>query len=225
MRYFLLGAAALALTACGQPRLPDSAADVTGPVAGVGFGDYEDYAARRDAERTDPALRAAREALDDDADFATQQNSGVPPVEASPSNPAPQVVSNAAGLSAENDFDAVSDQRDIDDDAALIARNRDRYRVIEPTDLPVRPGSGRPNIVEYALRTDNPVGQPLYRRLGLNMQARNARNCAEFTSADLAQEAFLANGGPERDRRALDPDGDGFACGWDPAPFRAVRGG
>ena len=22
----------------------------------------------------------------------------------------------------------------------------------------------------------------------------------------------------------LDPDGDGFACAWDPAPFRAVRG-
>ena len=27
----------------------------------------------------------------------------------------------------------------------------------------------------------------------------------------------------ERDRMGLDPDGDGFACAWDPAPFRLAR--
>jgi hypothetical protein len=32
----------------------------------------------------------------------------------------------------------------------------------------------------------------------------------------------LANGGPERDKEGLDPDGDGFACGWDPRPFRSA---
>ena len=37
-----------------------------------------------------------------------------------------------------------------------------------------------------------------------------------------AQEAFLKAGGPERDRYGLDPDGDGFACRWDPTPFRAA---
>jgi hypothetical protein len=43
---------------------------------------------------------------------------------------------------------------------------------------------------------------------------------------DAAQEAFLAAGGPERDRNNLDPDGDGFACWWDPEPFRrAMRAG
>ena len=44
--------------------------------------------------------------------------------------------------------------------------------------------------------------------------------CARYGSPDLAQQAFLAAGGPDRDRRGLDPDGDGFACAWDPRPFR-----
>jgi hypothetical protein len=48
------------------------------------------------------------------------------------------------------------------------------------------------------------------------------RNCAQFRSHDEAQEAFLAAGGPERDRLNIDPDGDGYACGWDPAPIRAA---
>ena len=39
-------------------------------------------------------------------------------------------------------------------------------------------------------------------------------------SSDLAQKAFLSRGGPERDILLLDPDGDGFACKWDPRPFR-----
>ena len=34
---------------------------------------------------------------------------------------------------------------------------------------------------------------------------------------------FLAAGGPERDRKGIDPDGDGFACGFNPAPFRAAK--
>jgi hypothetical protein len=36
----------------------------------------------------------------------------------------------------------------------------------------------------------------------------------------MAQIAFLERGGPKRDTLGLDPDGDGFACYWDPAPFR-----
>jgi hypothetical protein len=35
----------------------------------------------------------------------------------------------------------------------------------------------------------------------------------------------LARGGPDKDPRGLDPDGDGFACGWDPAPFLLAEGG
>ena len=48
-------------------------------------------------------------------------------------------------------------------------------------------------------------------------------NCGRFRDADAAQRAFLAGGGPESDRYGIDPDGDGFACRWDPAPYRALN--
>ncbi len=31
-------------------------------------------------------------------------------------------------------------------------------------------------------------------------------------------------GGPERDQFGIDPDGDGYACRWDPSPFRKAVG-
>ena len=113
--------------------------------------------------------------------------------------------------------------RSIESDAAAIARNRAQYVVIQPTELPRRSGDGGPNIVEFALRTTNPKGVSLYRRSSLSFQ-NHERNCAQYASADQAQIEFLARGGPQRDRLSLDPDGDGFACDWDPRPFRsAVR--
>ncbi len=158
------------------------------------------------------------------ADTAAALNSGVEPVQASPSNPPPEAV-NAAGISQENDFGNVSNLRSIESDAQRIAQNRAQYQVIQPEALPSRSGATGPNIVDYALRTTNPRGVALYRRGGLVSQSRYQRNCAKYPSPDRAQEDFLARGGPERDRLGLDPDGDGFACSWDPAPFRAVRGG
>jgi hypothetical protein len=136
-----------------------------------------------------------------------------------------QPVVNSAGISSENDFDAVSGQRSIEDDAALIAANRAQREVVEPQALPDRVASG-PNIVAYALSTTHAPGTQLYRRVTLNREARFRRACAAYPSADQAQIDFLARGGPERDRRGVDPDGDGFACNWDPRPFRlAAQGG
>ncbi|MBS0125187.1 hypothetical protein [Thetidibacter halocola] len=245
MRFLLLGVAGIALLGCA-PGVPDSAAGVVDPGRGVGFQNYDAYAAARDAQlagggsgvTTVPGPIDVQGQSLDAADSrsrvaAAAANSGVLPLDASPSNPppqvidgpAPQVVSNAAGISAENDFDAVSSERDIQADAALLARNRAQYTVVQPTDLPTRPGTSAPNIVEYALRTTNPVGTPLYSRSAFASESRSQRACAGYASADLAQEEFLALGGPEKDRKGLDPDGDGFACGWNPAPFRAVRGG
>ena len=43
--------------------------------------------------------------------------------------------------------------------------------------------------------------------------------------SDLAQIEFLERGGPARDRLGLDPDGDGYACAWDPTPFRKASQG
>lgn len=152
------------------------------------------------------------------ANTALAGNSGVAPLNASPSNPAPAIV-NSAGISNENNFDAVSDQRSIDADAARLAANRQQYQVIQPQALPDRTDAG-PNIVAFALQTNHPRGTQIYRRTGFNRQAKFERACAEFASADQAQIDFLARGGPERDRKGMDPDGDGFACAWDPSPFR-----
>ena len=127
-----------------------------------------------------------------------------------------------ATISDEQDFDAVAARETIESDAERIARNRAQYTVIQPGALPVRPGESGPNIVEYALATNHPPGVQLYRRSGLRFTDPLVA-CARYGSPDRAQEAFLAAGGPERDRRGLDPDGDGYACGWDPRPFRAVR--
>lgn len=137
--------------------------------------------------------------------------------------PAPATVTSS-GISQEQDFAAVSSSRSIQDDAALIERNRQTYEVVAPTAVPQRGADGQPNIVQYALSTTNPVGAQIYSRSGFNLQAKAQRNCAKYPSADQAQIDFLASGGPQRDRKGLDPDGDGFACGWDPSPFRRVVG-
>lgn len=135
-----------------------------------------------------------------------------------------QVVdTDSSVLSDENDFEAVSERQSIESDAERLARNRELYTLIEPTDLPQRPGQAGPNIVAYALATNNPVGEPLYQRMLFNAERRYIDNCASYASPDLAQIDFLANGGPERDKFGIDPDGDGFACAWDPTPFRQVQ--
>lgn len=139
-------------------------------------------------------------------------------VQASPSNPAPVLLNNP-GISDEQNFDAVASRQSIESDAERLARQREQYQVIAPTAVPERTDSA-PNIVQFALSTQHPKGTPVVRRVGFNLAAKNRRNCAGFESDDAAQEEFLRLGGPERDRLALDPDGDGYACGWDPAPFR-----
>lgn len=224
-RILLGGAALLALAACTTP-IPDS---------GAGFNDYDSYQAER-AQRDavlesspavtsselppagrsdDPAVAAATSVLDAPAGT---------PLPTTAATPAPQSVTDSSGLSEENSFDAVSSERTIEDDKTLIQQNRAQYEVVAPTDLPARPDSDAPNIVAYALQTNNPVGTPLYSRSAFASEEKGQRNCAKYETSDRAQEAFLSGGGPEKDRNGLDPDGDGFACSWDPAPFRAVRG-
>ncbi|WP_299964235.1 hypothetical protein [uncultured Roseobacter sp.] len=149
---------------------------------------------------------------------------GQPPIEASPANPAPVTLNNP-GISDENDFDAVAERESIESDAARIANNRAQYEVVTPEALPARPSDDQPNIVAFALSTSHPKGQSVYARAGFGGSTRAERNCADYRSADQAQIDFLARGGPTRDRRGIDPDGDGYACGWDPAPYRAASDG
>jgi hypothetical protein len=130
------------------------------------------------------------------------------------------VTPNNTGISDENDFGAVSARETIESDAERIARNRAQYQVDQPTAVPQRPGSTGPNIVDFALSTNHAPGTPVYRRSGLRGDATG--RCGRYPSPDRAQEAFLDAGGPDRDRLGLDPDGDGFACSWDPRPFRTA---
>ncbi len=232
MKHVIGTICALGIVAGCAPTVPDSA-------SGVGFDSYSTYqndrASRDEAlatgGRLPPPAQVSSEPLASTSGDAAQEqqaamdaataNSGVLPVEASPANPAPEAVT-PTGISAENDFSAVSEQRTIESDAARIARNRQQYQVIEPGALPTRSGSSEPNIVAYALQTQHPRGTALYSRSRLNAETKFRRNCAAYPSPDQAQLDFLKRGGPDRDRLGLDPDGDGYACDWDPAPFRLV---
>jgi hypothetical protein len=125
------------------------------------------------------------------------------------------------GVSDEQDFEAVAARETIESDKARIERNRAQYQIDQPGALPQRTGPLGPSIVEYALATQHPVGVKLFRRSPFKLK-KVEMACAPYANADLAQEAFLGAGGPDRDRLGVDPDGDGYACGWDPSPYRAV---
>lgn len=132
-----------------------------------------------------------------------------------------EMIHNNTGISDEQDFGAVSSRETIESDKERIARNRAEYVLVQPTDLPQRPGDTGPNIVEYALATKHAPGVQLHQRRSI-VKRDPASACAKFTSPDIAQQEFLKAGGPERDRLGVDPDGDGFACTWDPRPFRTA---
>jgi hypothetical protein len=126
------------------------------------------------------------------------------------------------GVSDEQDFSAVTGRETIASDKQRIECNREQYVTVQPGALPTRPGDEGPNIAAYALATTNPPGVKMYNRPPFYL-TNPEKACAKFASPDLAQQAFLAAGGPQRDSKALDPDGDGFACSWDPRPFRNAK--
>ncbi len=98
-----------------------------------------------------------------------------------------------------------------------LAAARSQLVVVQPGALPNRVDGV--NIALYAQQTSNAVGQRVYRRSGGGITS----SCGRYRSADDAQRAFLAAGGPDTDPLGLDRDGDGFACSWDPAPYRQLR--
>ena len=230
MRTIWVFAALGSLAAC-SPQVPNSA-------AGVGFDNYDQARQQRDVQLTgadpvataalppagtisDEPLDATNLAASTKAVLAQTDANGV--VQASPTNPTPVQLENP-GISDENDFSAVGERRSIQRDAQRREQIKAQYQVIQPTELPQRRSSSGPNIVSYALQTSNPMGQRLYRRVGVAAQSRFQRNCGKYGSPDLAQTVFLGRGGPQKDRLGLDPDGDGYACHWDPRPFRKARG-
>lgn len=203
---------------------------------GVGFGDYQTYLNEREGGAA-PAVGGT--ALSAGTVTSAPLGSAPPPApvpstlgtttpmmtaSAPPTGPAVPAPDHV-GISDENDFSAVASRETIESDKARIAANRASYVQVQPTALPERTGDTGPNIVEYALQATNRLGESVFRRSSLAL-ANHDRACAGYASPDLAQQDFLRRGGPRRDPKNLDPDGDGFACAWDPTPFQtAARGG
>ncbi|TBX27692.1 hypothetical protein [Nioella sediminis] len=190
---------------------------------GVGFGDYNQHLAQERAERE--AALAGRQpqtvlppAREERTDIAALAEGAIDEAEGATPASAQRVGGNTS-ISDEQDFEAVAGRESIESDAERLQRMQEQRVEIAPTAVPDRPGATGPNIIEYALTTSNPVGNQVFRRSPFG-QGRHERNCLAYRSDDLAQEAFLSMGGPQRDRQALDPDGDGYACGWDPTVYR-----
>jgi len=150
-----------------------------------------------------------------------EKNSGEVPVQASPSNPPPKMIVHPS-ISNENDFEVVSERETIQSDAQRLEKIRSQYQQISPVEVPDRGDERSINIVEFAISTQNPVGSRVYKRLVGSLTDRADRYCSTYSSPDQAQFAFMERGGPKIDRLGLDPDGDGFACSWDPTPFRVA---
>jgi len=213
----------LVLAAC-SPRIPDSAAGVGSEVtatSGVATLPAASPVAAAPLDGEGAALAAQTTAALGLGTAAT----GAPLSAMAPDATANLDGSAPATISDEQSFTAVAARETIESDAARIEENRAQYVVIQPTELPPRPDGSGASIVAYALATNHAPGTPLYTRSGLFADSRFERSCARYASSNRAQEAFLDAGGPERDRYGMDPDGDGFACDWDPSPFRVAREG
>lgn len=109
-------------------------------------------------------------------------------------------------------------------DAAVAQQQLDAARsrlvVVQPGQLPDRVDGV--NVALYAQQSTNALGQRTFdRTVGARVAGVGA--CGRYRDPDAAQRAFLGAGGPQSDRLGLDPDGDGFACSFDPAPYRALR--
>lgn len=248
----ILGAL-LVVAGCTAGEVPDSG-------AGVGFGDYGDFAAeraQRDAALTGQPIGGPLVATTPEpvttpgpnpnaviptselaaAGIGASAEAITPPLptsgglaNASTVDPSAVIgeteiererrLANNPEISDEQDFAAVTSRETIESDAERRAEQAEQLVVVAPVPLPQTRADSGPNIVQYAIGAPNQKGQPWYSRSILSGDNRFQRNCATYANPDAAQRDFLTRGGPERDPRGIDPDGDGFACGWDPAPFR-----
>lgn len=120
----------------------------------------------------------------------------------------------------DNSFGTVSQRETIESDAQRLA-NLSRERVVleaEPLPAP----TSQANLAAFARQTQHRIGQRVYPRGNSRSTSAAARTCRSYGNSDEAQRAFLAAGGPQDDPMRLDPDGDGFVCGWSPEPFRSL---
>ncbi|MFT4621022.1 MAG: hypothetical protein ACI9KS_001911 [Sulfitobacter sp.] len=238
MRIVLPLVLVVGLSACNSTPIPDSGAEATG----VGFGNrvaYQTEREQREAALSGQSVVGLDGAVSGEVAgaplSALSADPGTPTAVASTGDIAADTraalgvtqapVSDAPRLSDEQNFDAVANRETIESDRQRLEQQRQQFEAVAPTAVPERPEGGLgPNIVQFALSTTHPRGQAVYRRTNL-FGTRDGRNCNRYSNANEAQEVFLEAGGPEQDRQGLDPDGDGYACGWDPRPFRLAASG
>ena len=77
------------------------------------------------------------------------------------------------------------------------------------------------NVAQFARDTKNKIGEKVFNRSEFSIY-NNWNECSKFKTKDDAQRKFLKDGGPYKDKFNLDPDGDGFACEWDPDIYREL---
>jgi len=121
---------------------------------------------------------------------------------------------------SDNSFSSVTARETIESDAERLARLSASTEVLEAEPLPQQDG---PNLAAFARSTTHRLGQRVYNRTGSRSSSAAARTCRKYGNPDAAQRAFLSQGGPQKDPQNIDPDGDGFVCGWSPDPFRSLR--
>ena len=125
-------------------------------------------------------------------------------------------------ISDEQNFEAVSERETIESDAERRKQQSAKYVLVKPVAIPERPKMRYLTPVQFAVKTTHPVGKRRYNRLTVNM-GNVTKPCLRYQSEELAQFAFLRSGGPNIDSRGVDPDGDGYACGWDPSVYRNLK--
>lgn len=128
------------------------------------------------------------------------------------------------GISDEQDFSAVASRESIESDKARMDQNKANYQQVQPTELPERTddAAAAVDLVQYALNAPNRKGETIYPRSRVAL-ANSERACGRYDTPEAAQQAFMRSGGPQKDSKNLDPDGDGFACFWDPTPFQKAK--
>lgn len=122
----------------------------------------------------------------------------------------------STGISRTQDFSVITERETIESDAARLRALASEYEVIQPVPLPER--TNEVNLAAYAINQTNQVGNKIYIRHSNSGDS----SCYGYRDQDEAQRVFLAAGGPKRDPRNLDVDGDGFACKWTPEAYRKL---
>jgi hypothetical protein len=204
-------AAILALSACGAPvTVPQDATIYEVPPTGTAssYGGEPLYGAPLSGTSIDPYAADPYA-----ADPLSPASAGAAPVPV-----------DASGTPLDDDQLNLTlytiEQQKVD--AAIaereLAEARSQLVVVPPSGVPNQPQGV--NIALYAQQSANTVGQRVYDR---SLGSRVTSSCGRYRNPDDAQRAFLSAGGPQTDRLGLDSDGDGFACRWDPEPYRALR--